>query len=286
MILVTGATGTVGREVLRLLAARGEAVRAMTRDPARIPTSLGVDIAQADFDDPASLPPAVAGADSVFLLTAPASPSPHHDMALLDAAAAAGVGRIVKLSAIGTGEIDDHNRTVGAWHQRAEWAVRDSGMAWTVLRPSTFASNVLHWAQPIESGNPAPNLTGDGKQGVVDPRDVAAVAVETLLSSAHAGRTYTLTGPDLLTVPDQASQLQELLGHPVTAVDVPLDIARDQMLASGIDSSVVDVVITGSRWARAGHNAILTDDVTRLLKRPATSFRTWAHDHLDALRRT
>ncbi|MBL7500388.1 NAD(P)H-binding protein [Frankia sp. CNm7] len=281
MILVTGATGTVGREVLRLLVARGAAVRAMTRNPANVPGSLGVDIARADFDDSASLRAAVAGAERVFLLTAPASPATHHDVALLDAAVAAGVSRVVKLSAIGTGETDAHGREVGAWHRRAEEAVRASPMAWTVLRPSSFASNTLHWAAPIRSGNPIPNLTGDGRQGVIDPRDVAAVAVEALTCSAHTGQTYTLTGPELLAVPDQAAQLQRLLGTAVTTVDMPLDVARKEMLASGMDTSAVDVIITGSGWARAGHNAILTDDVPRLLGRPATSFEAWALDHLD-----
>lgn len=102
-------------------------------------------------------------------------------------------------------------------------------------------------------------------------------------SSAHAGQTYTLTGPDLLAVPDQAAALQRLLGRPVTTVDLPLDVAREEMLASGMGSSVVDVILTGSGWARAGHNAVLTDDVPRLLGRPATSFEAWALDHLDAL---
>lgn len=281
MILVTGATGTVGREVVRLLVARGAAVRAMTRNPANVPASLGVDIARADFDDSASLRAAVAGVESVFLLTAPASPSPHHDVALLEAAVAAGVRRVVKLSAIGTGETDDHNRTVGAWHQQAERAVRTSGIAWTVLRPSAFASNTLYWAPAIRSGTPVRNLTGNGRQGVVDPRDVAAVAVEALVSCAHAGQTYTLTGPDLLAVPDQAAQLERLLGSPVTTIDVPLDVVRNEMVASGLDSSVVDVIVTGSGWARAGRNAVLTEDVHQLLGRPATSFEAWALDHLD-----
>ncbi|MCL9758752.1 hypothetical protein [Frankia sp. AiPa1] len=147
---------------------------------------------------------------------------------------------------------------------------------------SAFASNTLYWAPAIRSGNPVRNLTGNSGQGVIDPRDVAAVAVEALTSSAHAGQTYTLTGPDPLAVPDQAARLQQLLGSPVTTVDVPLDVARDEMLAAGMDSSAVDAIITGSRWARAGRSAVLTDDVARLLKRPATSFEAWALDHLDA----
>jgi uncharacterized protein YbjT (DUF2867 family) len=168
----------------------------MTRDPARVRPSRGVDVVRADFDDPASLRRATAGTEAVFLLTAPATPTPRHDLALLDAARAAGTTRVVKVSAIGTGETGEGNQAVGAWHLLAERAVQASGMAWTLLRPSVFASNTLHWADAIRAGDPVPNLTGRGRQGVVDPRDVAAVAAEALTSpSHHTGQTYTLTGP-------------------------------------------------------------------------------------------
>jgi uncharacterized protein YbjT (DUF2867 family) len=207
MILVTGATGTVGRHVLRLLAARSEPVRAMTREPSKVAAWPGVEAVRADFDDPASLARAVAGVETVFLLTAPESPTPRHDLALLDALRATGVAKVVKLSAIGTGDRLDNGEFLGAWHLQAEQAVRASGLAWTVLRPTTFASNVRQWADAVNAGQPVPNLTGAGRQGIVDPRDVAAVAVEALTSDAHAGRTFTLTGPDLLSVPDQADLL-------------------------------------------------------------------------------
>jgi uncharacterized protein YbjT (DUF2867 family) len=282
MILITGATGTIGSRVLALLTAKGAAVRAMTRDPSRLRSAAGVDVVQADYDDPASLAPAVAGVDTLFLLTAPASPSPHHDVAMLDVARAAGVSRVVRLSAIGTGETGDDGTTIGAWHALAEQAVRASGMAWTLLRPTTFASNALWWADAIKAGEPVANLTGAGTQGIVDPRDVAAVAAEALTSPAHAGETFTLTGPDLLSVSDQATLLEKALGRPVEVVDTPLDVAREQMLASGMDPSVVEMIITGSAWVRTGHNAIVTDDVNRILRRPPTSFEAWVDDHRSA----
>ena len=144
-----------------------------------------------DFDDPASLAAAVAGADTVFLLTAPAAPSARHDLALLDAARAASVGRVVRLSAIGTGE-PHGDRTVGADHDLADQAVQASGLDWTLLRPTTFASNTLWWADAIRAGVPVPNLLGDGRQGIVDPADVAAVAAEVLAAPGpdHTGRVH------------------------------------------------------------------------------------------------
>lgn len=283
MILITGASGTVGSKVLRILATRGVRVRAMTRNPAKIPASARVDVVQADFDDPASLPRALAGVQTVFLLTAPNSPTPRHDLALLNAARTAGVTRVVKLSAIGTGEkFGDH--TIGAWHLKAEQAVRDSGMAWTLLRPSTFASNSLWWADAIKAGKPIPNPTGTGRQGIIDPGDVAAVAAECLLSPAHNRLTYTLTGPDLLSVPDQAACLARVLGRTVKTTDQGLDDAAEQMRAAKMDESVVSTFISGIAWARAGHNAITTDDVATILHRPATAFPTWAREHKDAFR--
>lgn len=285
MILVTGATGTIGSEVLRLLAARGGAVRAMTRNPAKVATTSGVEVVRADFDDPASLRGAVTGVEALFLLTAPETPTPRHDLAMLRAAGLAGVARVVRVSAIGTGEKADDGGTVGAWHLDAERALRASGMAWTLLRPSVFASNVLFWADAIRAGEPIPNMTSAGRQGVIDPRDVAAVAAEILLSSsssAAAGRTYTLTGPDLLDVGDQAACLEQVLRYPVRTVDVSLDTARKQMLGQGMDNAMVDTVITAFAWVRAGGNAVLTGDVAQVLGRPPASFRTWVRDHKDA----
>lgn len=279
MILVTGATGTVGSHVLRILASRGEPVRAMTRDPQRIPASLaGVDVARADFDNARSLRHAVRGVDAIFLMSAPSTPTARHELAMLEAAQAGGASRIVKLSAIGTGETID-GRTVGPWHLQSEQALRAGGFDWTVLRPSVFASNSLWWTDAIASGRPISNMTGPAAQGVVDPRDVAAVAVEVLLSPTHGGRTYTLTGPELLSVPDQAAVLTRVLGFPVRSTDTPLEDARAQMLASGMDGAAVDVIVTGLAWTRAEHNAVVTNDVECVLSRPPVSFESWCRDH-------
>jgi uncharacterized protein YbjT (DUF2867 family) len=191
MILVTGATGTIGSEVVRLLAKRGERVRAMTRSPEGV--SLPAEVVRGDFDDRDSLEIAVAGADAVFLLDAPGPWIERHDLAMLDVVRFHGVGKVVKLSAIGTGE--NTELTVGGWHLPGERAPHAGEAAWTILRPSSFATNTLHWASLICVGQPVANLTGNGAQGVIDPRDVAEVAVAALTTPDHVGRTYTLTGP-------------------------------------------------------------------------------------------
>jgi uncharacterized protein YbjT (DUF2867 family) len=149
---------------------------------------------------------------TMFLITAQVVPTARHDLALLDAARRAGVRRVVKPSAIGTGQKIGSD-VVGAWHMTAEQAVRDSGLGWTVLRPSSFASNTLQWVDAIDKGQPLPDLTGPGQQGVINPYDVAAVAVEILLSSAHVGKIYTLTRPELLTVAEQVACLSRVTGR-------------------------------------------------------------------------
>jgi uncharacterized protein YbjT (DUF2867 family) len=241
--------------------------------------SPGIDVVYGDYEDSASLEQALVGAASVFLLT-PGGPSvAHHDLAMLDAARSVGVSKVVKLSSIGTANRDDIEND---WHLPGEQAVQASGMAWTLLRPSAFASNALRWTEAFRAGNPVPNMTATATQGVVDPRDIAEVAVEALTSPNHEGQTYTLTGPELLSVPDQVARLGGVLGRTIETIDVPLDVARERMLASGMDSTFVDAAITGTAIIRAGGNEILTDDLERALGRAPTTFEAWARDHRDA----
>jgi uncharacterized protein YbjT (DUF2867 family) len=278
MILVSGATGTVGSSLVRLLAGRGVALRAMTRDPSRATVPAGVQLIRADLTDPATLAGALAGVDAVFLLAPPGPAQPEHDLALIAAARAAGVARAVKLSAIGTG-LAEHPE-IGEWHLPGEEALRASGMAWTVLRPTTFASNLGFYADAIRAGVPVPNPFGAGAQGVVDPRDVAAVAAATLTGTGHEGAVYTLTGPELLTFPEQVAVIGEITGRSTATVDLSPDEHRAQLLASGADPAYVEKILAGSRFVRDGHNAVVTDDVAQITGRPAGSLAAWVRAHL------
>ncbi|KOV66993.1 NAD(P)H-binding protein [Streptomyces sp. MMG1121] len=280
MILVTGATGTTGSEVVRQLAARGAKVRALTRDPDRARMPAGVETVRGDYADQDSLAAAMAGVTAAYVLCPP-GPGAAHDRAMVAAARAAGVRRLVKLSAIG---IDDPDTgPTLAWHGEGERLVRESGAEWTVLRPSSFASNTLAWAEAVRRGEPVPNMTADGPSGVIDPRDIAEVAVRALLEAGHAGRTYTLTGPAAITVPDQVAVLAEVLGRPLTARTLTLDETRDFLrTAYGIAESGLEGVLTGVAYLRDGHNATVTEDVPEVLGRPARTFKEWAEDHKEA----
>ncbi|MDT0269905.1 NAD(P)H-binding protein [Streptomyces sp. DSM 44915] len=259
MILVTGATGTIGRHVVRLLTERGLPHRAMSRRA--LPGGV-----RADFTDPDSLARALAGVDAVFLLSAPPEPTADHEIALTTAARSAGVRKIVKLSAIGSGALFE-GATVGWWHLAAEEAIEASGLAWTMLRPPSFASNFLWYRPLIEAGEPIPNLTGDARQAVVDPRDVAAAAVTALTDPAHDGQRYDLTGPAPLSFPEQAATLAAVLGRPVRVTEVD----RLDQLPAGM--------ATGVGWARSGGADYVTEHLPRILGRPAGSFERWVRDH-------
>ncbi|MFJ1871449.1 MULTISPECIES: NAD(P)H-binding protein [Streptomyces] len=280
MILVTGATGTIGSEVVRQLAARGEKVRALTRDPAAARVPSGVEAVPGHPGDRASVEGAMAGVAAAFLVGVFGPDDAEQDRGMAEAARAAGVRRIVKLSSIGTG--DPRLAGFGRWHLPGEEAVRGSGLEWAVLRPSSFASNTLAWADAVREGTPAPNLMGEGKQGVVDPGDVAEVAVRTLLEPGHTGRTYTLTGPETISASGQATVLGEILGRPVTLLSLTADQRREQLLGAGLGADYADSLMAGARFIEEGGNAVVTDDVPEVLRRPARSYREWAEDHRTA----
>ncbi|MEU4739783.1 NAD(P)H-binding protein [Actinosynnema sp. NPDC023658] len=251
MLLITGATGTTGREVVRLLTDRGVAFRAMSRTPTG-------DQVHGDHTDPASLDRAVEGVDAVFLLGPGSADLPAYDLAVLDAAKRAGVAKVVKLSSIPIGP-------VAGWHRPGEDATRWFPR-WTVLRPSVFASNSLQWAPRIAAGEPVPNPMGTTRLGVVDPRDLAEVAVAALVDDHH-GRTYTLTGPELLGVPEQVAVLSEVLGRELSTVDIPLE-------------SLPAVYAESLRAVRSGNDAsLLSDDVAEVLGLPPRTFATWAREN-------
>ncbi|MEV8440930.1 NAD(P)H-binding protein [Actinosynnema sp. NPDC051121] len=251
MLLITGATGTTGREVVRLLTDRGVPFRATSRTPTG-------DQVRGDHTDPASLDRAAEGVDAVFLLGPGTADLPAYELAMLDAAKRAGVRKVVKLSAIPVGP-------VARWHRPGEEASR-AFPAWTLLRASLFASNSLQWAPHIAAGEPIPNPMGTTKLGVVDPRDLAEVAVRALLDDDHHGRVHTLTGPELINVPEQVAVLSDVLGRSLSTVDVPLE-------------SLPPEYADGVRAIRSGDGSLLSDDVARVLGRPARDYATWAREN-------
>ncbi|MFG2570090.1 NAD(P)H-binding protein [Streptomyces sp. NPDC048567] len=283
MILVTGATGTIGREVLRRLLS-DRPVRIMARQPGRVtgapPTAR---IVHGDFTDPASLADALHNVHTAFLVTNPDGDD-DDDTRFLDPARAAGVRHIVKLSAAAvTDRAADDLITRRQRHN--EDLLRASGIGWTLLRPRAFMSNTLPWARSIRSGQVVRALYGTSANACVDPGDVAEVAVLALTGRGrdHAGGAYTLTGPQALSASEQTAQLSELLGLPLRFEELSPQQARTGLEAR-YPADITSALLESARRQHSGSKAVVDPTLPGLLGRPARTFRDWASDHLDAFR--
>ncbi|WP_331749553.1 NAD(P)H-binding protein (plasmid) [Streptomyces sp. NBC_00984] len=277
MILVTGATGTIGREVVRRIPA-DLAVRIMARDPGRVTgASASAEIVPGDFLDPPSLVGVLCGVRTVFLVT---NPGRDDDGGFLRTARSAGVRHVVKLSAaaVADGRAED---LITRWQRRNEELLRGSGMEWTLLRPRAFMSNVLSWAGSIRSDDVVRALYGSSANACVDPRDVAEVAVRALTEDGHAGRVHTLTGPEAITAVEQTAQLAELLCRPLRFEELGPEQARTA-LGARYPADIVEALLESAERGREGSKAEVDGTVVGLLGRPAGTFRGWASDHLSA----
>ncbi|WP_031512639.1 NAD(P)H-binding protein [Streptomyces sp. NRRL F-5123] len=275
MIVVTGASGNVGSRVVETLAASGEQVAAMSRRPQPGDSPAGVRRVPGDLAEPGGLREAFDGADALFLLVA--GDDPH---AVLDAAKTAGVRRVVLLSSQGAG-----TRPEAYAHPAAfEAAVRGSGLEWTVLRPSGFATNSLGWAESVRAERTVVAPFGDVALPVIDPADIAATAAAVLAGGGegHAGRTYVLTGPAAVTPREQARAIGAALGEEVRFVEQSRDEARTRMLTF-MPEPVVDATL-GILGTPLPAEQAVSGDVERLLGRPAGSFADWAAAHAPAFR--
>ncbi|MFJ4774899.1 SDR family oxidoreductase [Streptomyces sp. NPDC088762] len=271
MIVVTGATGNVGQELVRILAAAGEQVTAVSRRPAEVPE--GARHHQADLAEPQGLRPALEGADALFLIVAGDNPQ-----GILDRARAAGIGRVVLLSSQGVGTRPEVYRHPAEF----EAAVRRSGLEWTVLRSGGLNSNAFAWAETIRMRRTAMAPFGDVGLPTVDPADVAEVAAAVLREPGHGGRTYELTGPVLTTPRERVEAIGAALGEPVRFVEQSREEARAQMLGF-MPEPVVEGTL-GILGAPLPAELVPSPAVERILGRPARPFTDWAARFAPAFR--
>ncbi|MEU8693449.1 SDR family oxidoreductase [Streptomyces sp. NPDC048665] len=276
MIAVTGATGTVGGLVARLLA-DDRPVRLLARDPARA-AELGIpgEAVAADFDDPASLVAALAGAHALFVVTA--NPlRPEHDPNLLTAARESGVRHVVKLSALAVAD-ERADDLITRWQRRNEDLVRACGLPWTILRPRSFMSNSLAWASSIRTRGVVQAADGTSRNACVAPEDIAAVAALALTGGAGEGMTYPLTGPEALSAAEQTAVLAEVLGRPVRFVGTTPEQAYEAW-SRRYPEPVAQALLHSARRQRDGAKELVDPTVEKLLGRPALTYRDWAHQH-------
>ncbi|MFC9733452.1 NAD(P)H-binding protein [Streptomyces roseolus] len=272
MIVVTGATGNIGRPLVAALAEAGEEVVAVSRNarPAGLPD--GVRVVQASLGDFAGMKPVLEGADAFFILLAGEQNGPGEPAAeLLDIAKGAGVKRVVLVSSQLAGTRSDtpsHNRL-----REFEAAVRESGLEYTILQPGGFASNAFAWAESVRTSRQVFHPFGDIALPVVDPADIADVAAVALREDGHNGRTYVLTGPEAVGPRRQVAMLSEILGEEVTYVELTREQATEAMsrfMPPAVVKGTLDVL--GEPLPVEQEVSL---DVQKVLGRPARSFGDW-----------
>lgn len=283
-VLVTGATGTVGRHVVRQLAAEGREVRALSRDPATADLPPGVDVVAGDLTDAASLGPAFAGVTAAHLITfGGAYRLLRNGPEIVDVALRAGVSRVT---------------LVGGWEEGTlEPAVRASGLEWTLVQPGEFMANTLSdWGGPLRRTSVIREPYGDRKSPAVHEADIAAVAVAALTTDGHAGRSYTVIGPEVLTPRDKVRILAEATGRDLRFEELTPEQARTEWVAEGPPDLLLLRVLDGAGPAEqvefllhvygSEHGLAGADGgvVERVTGRPARTFAQWAAEHADAFR--
>ncbi|MEV4566394.1 NAD(P)H-binding protein [Nonomuraea sp. NPDC049419] len=271
MYVITGATGNVGAEVVRLLAAAGEQITAVSRNPA--PQPAGVRHVAADLGDPGSLKAAFAGASTSFLLVAGQEPE-----AVLKTAQSAGIRRVVLLSSQGAGTRPGLYAHPAAF----EAAVRASGLEWTILRPGGFFTNTLAWAGSVREGRTAAAPFADTALPFIDPADIAEVAAMVLRQDGHAGRTYVLTGPEPISPRERAAALRRALGTEVRFIEQSRDEAHAEM-ARFMPLEAVEATLSVLGTPTAAEQQV-SPDVATILGRAPRTFADWVARHAAAFR--
>jgi uncharacterized protein YbjT (DUF2867 family) len=273
MILVTGGTGNVGRELVQELLAADQPVRLLVRDRQKV-AHLGdrVECVTGDLDHPETLSVAMQGTERLFLVTAVT----EHVANLIEAAKRAGVRHIVKISTI------EANRSIGPgrWHREQEQMIERSGISWTFIRPTMMMANTIQWwSHTIRTQGRVYFPGGTGHVPPVAPRDVAAVACAILSKAGHEGRTYEVTGPQLLTVAEMVAKLSETLAKPVRYIRVPAFLAAIWMRRHGMSRQLVKgLVETLTAWRRDEY-AYVTTTVNEVAGRAPQSFDSWCQEH-------
>lgn len=277
MILVAGATGTVGRHVVEQLAAEGHPVRALTRKPGDARFPAHVEVAQGSLTDLATLPAALAGVRAVYLLAHGDRPAD-----LFDLVKQAGVGQVVLLS---TGFVDDtadvQPNAIAARHRPFELAAHDAGLAATFLRPTEFANNALQWAPQIAAGDVVRGPYGAAQTAPIHEHDLAEVAVRVLVDGGPAGG-LALTGPESLSHADQARLIGDAIGRDIRFEDLPPEVWREQA-SRYAPAAVIDAML-GALAGAVDRPAEVSPVVAQILGRPARAFADWARDHANDFR--
>ena len=279
MILITGATGTVGSEVVKRLSAHGIQVRALTRDPRKAEAHPlpHVRFVQGDFEDVESMRRACAGVDRAFLVTNSTERTEHQQIAFTRVAHQSGVRHIVKLSQLHA-DTNSPERFL-RYHGVVEAAIQASALTFTFLRPNLYMQGLLNFRQSIQEQSAFFAAAGDARISTVDVRDLADVAVAALTTAQHDNKIYALTGPEALTFTEMAHQLSRAIGRTITFVDVPPASMRTALADLGFPAWQADGLLEEFAMYRRGEAARVEPGVREALGQPPRSFDEFARDY-------
>lgn len=275
MILITGATGNVGRELVTQLAESGHAIRLFTRDAAKLVQWKGrAEIVTGSYDQPDTFARAAEGVDAIFLMNA-GLPGNAFQL-LLEGTKQKGVKRVVLLSTI---LVSDPESEIGALHKAQEDTVRASGLECAFLRPGGFMSNTYQWIGSIRADSVVYSAFGEGRFPPIAPEDIAAAAAALLTAPTLERQVCELTGGELITAPQQVSILSRVLGKPIECREVPIETAVENMVRNGVPRPIAASVGKSFQAVREGRGIAITDTVERLTGRKPITFETWAAKH-------
>jgi len=282
-IFVSGATGTTGSATVRALLAKGARVVAGVHSPEKTGEieALGAAVRPFDLADLPGMTEAMRGADALYLVTPVSEHTEVLTKAMLDAAKAAGVSHVVKLSGL---DVDKGSFAFARWHLAAEQAIRASGLDWTFLRPNSFIQNLYGAAHTIKTQGVYYNTYGSALVSMVDSRDIGDVAATVLLSDDHKGRIYNLTGPRGVANHEVVAFLNEVAGKPVQSVDV----GGDQLAQAFIGFGMPDVVAAATAellgQMATGSAGYVSPDIEALLGRAPRDLAQWIRENAQAFR--
>jgi uncharacterized protein YbjT (DUF2867 family) len=284
MILITGASGSVGRAVLDELRKSGKSFKAMFRsadDAKKAPA--GTATVLADFADKASLNRALPGVDTLFLVCSPIPQLVELESNVIDACRENGVRHVVLSSALGAG---DYTKSFPSWHRKVEDKLRTSGLGFTILRPNGFFQNIVAYNAPtIRTQGAFYAAMGNAKISLIDVRDVAGAAAAALLApSAHAGKIHELLGPEAVSNGDIAARLSRILGRPVNYVDIPEAAQRKATLEAGTPEWLVTAILDLQAYYVSGKCAAVNDVLVKLLGRAPITLDQFLTENKDSFR--
>lgn len=278
MILITGASGNVGKELLKQAVETGVKIRAGYQSVGKAAAPVGVEVVEVDYNRPETLQAALKEVERILLVGPPTAQLTELERKAADVIAESGVRQVVKISAMG-----GRDAIFTQHHAESEDYIKSKGLAATFLRPNGFMQNaVIYNAGTITAQGAFYGSEGDGKVSQIDIRDVAAVAVKTLAEDGHEGKTYTLTGPEALANSEVAAILSRVLGREIRFVNLEPEQLRRALLGAGMTEWSADALLDLQRLYREGKAATVTGDVETVLGRKPIRFAQFAEDYRSA----